>query len=79
MKLWLLQPVSGPMPRPFQTYDTAHGFVVRAKNEQAARAIAAENCGDESATAWLDASFSDCTQLLATGKPEMILRDFHAG
>jgi len=81
MKLWLLTAGAGPgtLPKQWQTYDVATGLVVRAKNEQAAREMAAKECGDEGSAAWLDSSLSDCEILTPSGESEIILRDFHAG
>lgn len=77
MKLWFLEPIDESKSwDPW--YDKAFGFVVRAKSEQDARMIAANNCGDEGKDAWLDAQQSRCTPLKQQGKAEMVIRDFSA-
>lgn len=97
MKLWILQPVAGlPNDRnPWgKVYDVCMGSVVRAEDEAAARAIAADSgAGDENywrdpasvvdgrnrSSPWLDPSLSSCTELTADGPPGLLLMDFNAG
>ena len=80
MKLWLVRKKNGLINSPWRgVYDCTNGLVIRATNERAARAIAAESHGDEGAQAWTDASLSTCEPLTASGESELILRDFHAG
>ena len=87
MKLWLLRPVKnlaeGDNPwKPW--YDKVFGFVIRASSEEEARQLAnddaeAENEGiATTATPWLDKKYSSCIEVLAMGKSEIIIRDFHA-
>lgn len=62
MKLWLLTPNnSSDVWEPW--YDKAFGFVIRAKNEQTARDMAAKECGQEGPEVWLDSTQSDCEPL----------------
>lgn len=61
------------------TWDCTFGFVVRAETEDAARALASSEAGDEGAAAWLDTKQTTCEELTAYGEAEIILRDFHAG
>lgn len=84
MKLWILRPVGfsdidlrGTSWDPW--YDKAFGFVIRADNEDQARAIAQANGGDEtreSRTAWTDATLSTCEPLSDEGEPGVVIRDF---
>ena len=91
MKIWVLRAKRGLRKGndPWDPwYDKAFGFVVRAKNEQSARAMAHERAGDENRgeflgkvtsktdAPWLDPSYSTCEELLRTGEAEVILRDF---
>jgi len=81
MKLYLLKPIDNITPNPWEPwYDKAFGFVVRAKNENQARQMAQEQAGDEdrNGSPWLSDQQSICVLLTATGKPEVIIRDFHA-
>ena len=81
MKLWLLEAIedSGPWDK---WYDKAFSFVVRANTEEEARALASGNCGDEyyasEGMAWKSPKYSTCTQLLAKGKAEVVIRNFAA-
>ncbi len=88
MNLWLLQPIDpvaarrvghagGDMKR--WTWDCAYGFVVRAENEEAARALAADEAGDEGGDAWSDPKFTTCERLEDNGEAEVVIRDFCAG
>ena len=83
MKLWLLTPNAG---RPEWTeswqepwkdpeYDMAFGFVVRAEFAAEARRVAAQQCGDEGESAWLNAEASSCEELLGAGEPCVVLRN----
>lgn len=78
MKLWILRPrLEGKEPwNPW--YDKAFGFVIRAKNEEHARLIAAGECGDEGPQAWRDQNLSSCVELTADGLETLIIRDFAA-
>jgi hypothetical protein len=54
MKLWLIEPVN-PRSKPWQPwYDKAFAFVIRAEDEKAARQLAADSCGDEGSSPWMD-------------------------
>ncbi len=75
MKLWLLRPVN----RDHMGADMAHGFVVRAATEAAARAMAANDSGDEGAVFWTDAKRSRCAPLLAQGAPGVVICDYVQG
>lgn len=76
MKLYLLRP-RDEFDGPWETwYDKAFGFVVRAENEEIARKLASEECGDEKENAWTDATYSDCKELTFDGEAQVIIRDF---
>lgn len=75
MKLWLLTNLKMP-----GEYDTTQAMVVRAKDEQTARKMAAEKVDSytrDERDHWLDPSATSCEQLLARGKPEVIIVDFY--
>jgi hypothetical protein len=72
MKLYLLTGNS-------QGYDCAHGFVVRAPDEEQARRLAARECGDEGPRFWIAQRHTKCVELLPEGDAKVILRDFNAG
>lgn len=80
--LWILQPVrsedmTGDDPwSPW--FDKAFGFVVRAETEEQARALAAEQAGDEGPAPWLSQGYTSCTELERYGETEVIMRDFQA-
>jgi hypothetical protein len=77
MKLWLLTPNKKGSNKPWKGfYDVAVGFVVAAKNEAQARALAAEEAGGEGKDAWLKDVYSDCEPLKPT-EAGVILRDFN--
>ena len=76
MKLFKLYCVEGP------GWDCNHGFVVRAKDELAARTLAQSQLADEygeSKEFWLDPKFSTCEVITTKGAAEIILNDFNAG
>lgn len=73
MKLWVLQQFA-PVG-----WDEAAGFVIRAKDETAARAFASRNALDEGPLTWQNASFSSCEELTAKGHAAVVLRDAKAG
>ena len=92
MKIWLLRPVAGlskdESPWEPRYYDTVDGFVVRAKDELAARHIADENAGNENRGGrygdsilvqhpWLDAHYSTCEEIKQNGVAGLIMHDFH--
>lgn len=62
-----------------EKYDIARGFVVRAVDEDQARYLAAENCGDEGAEAWHSRIQSTCEELTTDGAACVIIRDFKPG
>lgn len=75
MKLFKLYCVSDP------GWDCNHGFVLRAKDESAARTLAQAHMSDErgeSKEFWLDAKFSTCEEITVKGESEIILNDFNA-
>lgn len=84
MKLFLLKPID-PKKHPFDHYDVAMGFVVRAESAYAARSLVTsdksydQGWGDEGAEVWMDEKETSCTPILFEGEPEIILRDFNAG
>jgi hypothetical protein len=53
------------------------GFVVRAKSEAAARALVAEQAGDEGPEAWLSPDSATCVELKADGNPEVVMADYN--
>jgi hypothetical protein len=61
------------------TYDSAYGFVVRARNPQEARSLAAKQCGDEGSGVWMDPKRNRCVCLTGRGNPGVIVRDFLHG
>lgn len=81
-----------PVPNPWAPwYDKAFGFVVRAEDEQAARALASKDAGDEAGgrdhsvtpprerpNPWLDPDLSSCVELTAEGSSEVVMKDFAA-
>ena len=91
MPLYILTPV-GTLPEendPWKPwYDKAFGFVIRASSEAEARALADKSGGDETDLhdsydgklnqkhPWLSYKHSRCIELKASGKPQIILRDF---
>ena len=85
MKLWILRPVVGnDLWVPW--YDKAFGFIVRAKNEKEARALAQAEAGDEAwdnqfrsgIPAWTDPKNSTCEPLSARGEAGIVMQDFAA-
>jgi hypothetical protein len=85
MKLWLLKAheIDDFMESPWSpVWDTAQGFVIRAKTEQDARRLANKHGGDENLAdrnVWLDPNFTTCTELTLIGEEGIVLRDFHYG
>lgn len=76
MKLFKLYSIVDP------GYDCNHGFVVRARDEQAARKMAQQNVADEKSVAkdfWLNSEYSVCEQLSVKGVEEIILFDYLQG
>lgn len=72
MKIWLVtRPTEDPL------WDVADGFVVRAETEREARALAADNHGDEGREIWFGRA--TCEELTTDGPRGVILRDFTAG
>jgi hypothetical protein len=51
--------------------------VIRAKSESAARALAAEQAGDEGPDAWLSSESAVCTELRVDGNTEVIMGDYN--
>jgi hypothetical protein len=77
MKLFLLDSRAGA------DYDSYEGFVVRAKNEDQARAIAQARIADErldNEHFWLNPKYSSCEVLTARGgQVGILLASFNAG
>lgn len=88
MKLWILRPVKG-LPEddnPWRgKYDASLGFVIRAKDEHLARAIAHKHGQDENRTPyhdlkppidqpWLNDKYSTCEVLVSPGDSGLIIR-----
>lgn len=59
-------------------WDCADAFVVVAETEDRARAIAAEQAGDEGAETWINSSLSACVELDAS-EERIVVRSFNAG
>ncbi len=76
MKFWLLRPVDKE-DYFLWTFDCAFGFVVGAIDEEAARKLAASDCGDEGPETWLDPALTTCIELLPT--EGILMRDFNNG
>lgn len=71
MKLWLLTRIESP------DYDETGGFVIRAQDEERARAIATERDRTE---VWLDPDQTTCVSITGKyGREGVLLRDFNAG
>jgi hypothetical protein len=80
MKLWLIYPIKTQDEyHPCDAYDTAQGFVVRAKSAKRARQIASDFSGDEGKDTWLLSEKSCCLIIPSTGDEKMVLRSFKAG
>lgn len=97
MKLWVLRAKEDlgddPKLNPWHNgWDMAHGFVVRAESEQAARDLIAYTgnpidwnvvilsvYGDEGPDVWLNPTLTECIELTQDGEEEIIMIDFHAG
>lgn len=75
MKLWELHSAEGHRIG----YDAAHGFVVRAEHEVAARALASRECGDGDPGDWLDPEKTTCDELLTDGASEVVLCHYVSG
>lgn len=75
MKLWLLTP-GQDQSRWKHWIAVAGGFVIRAESEADARRVAADNCGEEGADAWLLPSLSSCNELEPASIAGLVLRDF---
>ena len=73
MQLFLLKRVNGI------DYDECDGFVVRAKDENAARILASANAGGEGSDIWMSDTFSTCSAINGRGVAGIILRSFNAG
>jgi hypothetical protein len=90
MKLWLLHPLEN-LPKhdnPWEPwYDKVFGFVVRAKDEAAARELAHGQAGRENKNTflnertsnttapWKEAKYSTCVELRPRGPAEVVLSD----
>ncbi len=75
MKLWLLEPIDPYQPPWCNGYDKMYGVVVRAKNEDDARAYASQAAGDEGHAAWLSDLLSTCEPLTSRGSAGVIITD----
>lgn len=72
MKLFMVECIGNWKPR----YDTMDCIIVRAVSEQEARNIAADNCGDEGKSVWLDKTLTSCTEITGEGQSGVVLRSF---
>lgn len=81
MRLWYLYPKPGSKVYDGydSMYDSMHSIVVRARNEQQARTIAADACGGEGNEVWLNEKKTYCEPLAAKGEPGVICREVNAG
>jgi len=84
MKLFLITPIDADAAKTHSNkspwgYDCSYGVVVRAKDEQQARLLAASVAGDEGTNTWLDPELTSCSPLKATGPAGVVLQDFLAG
>ena len=79
MKLWILRPVNEEAAPWMPWFDRMFGFVIRANSESAARALAAEQAGDEGPEAWLSADSAVCAELRAEGHEGVIMEDYNPG
>lgn len=77
MKLWILKPIDDSVS-PFDGWDVALGFVVRARGEKAARLWADGQAGD-SKGAWINPSKTTCEELTSSGVAGIVIRDFKNG
>jgi hypothetical protein len=73
MKLWLIQRSNDG-----GRWDVLNGALVRAKTEQEARLLVAEDHGDEGYDVWLKES-TTCVPVYARGKAGILLTDFTNG
>ena len=88
MKLWLLRPQEDleEDDNPWRIwYDKVFGFVVRAENEEEARALITDDDWGSEVRAlkskinpWIDPHYSRCEELTAKGDVEIIMRDCYA-
>jgi hypothetical protein len=77
MKLWLLQPVNESLKPWTPWFDCMFGFVVRARDEEAARRLASSKAGDEGPEAWLAPESSTCVELMADGPEGVVMEDYN--
>ena len=75
MKIFILEVIGSWNP----WYDSMHGLVIRAENEESARMEATLHAGDEGPVAWLDNTKTSCEVVTEEGSPGLILQDFNAG
>ena len=83
MKLFLLEAIRADGYDPgAHVYDTLNGGVVRAPDEETARALM-DSCGGDECRGgirpWLNAEFATCTELSVGGAEELILCDLSTG
>jgi hypothetical protein len=77
MNLWLLKPAAFlPQGSPWDRWDAAQAFVIRAETDQVARKLAAKVAGEEGRDAWLDGELSTCEVLSPSGSTSVILRNY---
>lgn len=87
MKLFLIKPREDlgkdRATNPWEPwYDKAHGFVVRAPSDEAARRAAQANASDERRAfpdVWLKPEYATCIELTADGPAEVVLIDYQRG
>ena len=77
MRLWILKPVDDSSAPWLPYFDRMFGFVIRARTEDAARGVAASNCGAEGPDAWLSSKLSTCVEVLAEGSEGVILDNYN--
>lgn len=78
MAHWLMTADSqGTSLEPDPPAGSVHAMVVRADDEESARAVAAENHGAESDHVWSDPAQSTCHPLEPEGSAQVVLRAFN--
>ncbi len=76
MKLWILRPIDENADPWTPWAGRVFGFVIGASDEEAARRLAASDCGDEGPEAWFNPALSTCRELLPV--EGIWMRDFQA-
>lgn len=77
-RIYLLRPIN-PKSAIFNKRDTNQGFVIRAKDANHAREIAASQYSDEGSAVWYDYTMTSCEPLSGKGPVGVVMCDFNAG